>query len=104
MEFLPIPKRIEYGRTAMNPTRSRRPSRLKATIFALSLAAMTSQVGGAAAAPGGSGALAAVHMSASLPVAGERELFAGLASPVRHAPGSESWALLLAGLAGAWAI
>ena len=88
----------------MNPTRSRRLLRLKGTIFALSLAAMASQVGGATAAPREAGARPAVHLSASLPLPGARELLAGLASPVRHAPGSGSWALLIAGLTGAWAI
>lgn len=89
----------------MNPTRFRTLPRLKGTIFALSLAAMASQVGGAAAAPREASARPAVPVSASLlPVPVERELLAGLANRVRHAPGSGNWALLVAGLTGAWAI
>jgi hypothetical protein len=87
----------------MKPTRPRTPLRLRGTIFALSLAATATQVGGAAAAPRDAVVSPAVHLSASLlPVLGARELLAAL--PVRHAPASGNWALLVAGFVGAWAI
>jgi hypothetical protein len=86
----------------MKPTRPRTPLRLRGTIFALSLAATATQVGGAAAAPREAGLSPAVHLSASVLLPGERELLASL--PVRHAPASGNWALLVAGFVGAWAI
>lgn len=92
----------------MKPSRSRRPLRLKAALFALSIVAMTTQVGGATA-PAGGGELPAaqVRAAAAVPLPGERELLAWLAwltSVLRGPPVSGSWALLIAGISGVWAI
>ena len=89
----------------MKHPQSRRSLRLKAAFLALSLAAMTTQVGGATAAPG-AGEAPAVQPSAAaaLPIPGERELLAWLTRVLRVPPVSGGWALLIAGLAGAWAI
>lgn len=89
----------------MKPTRVRTRSRLKGTIFALSIAAMATQVGGAAVAPRAAGEPPAPHVSAAIvSVVGERELLALLERVSRGPPLPGSWALLLAGLTGAWAI
>jgi|SRR5215470_4054164 len=92
----------------MNSLQSRRPLRLKVALLALSLAAMTTQVGGATTAPGNGGPLAAqASVAAAIPMPGERELLAWLARltrVVRLKPESGNWALLIAGLTGAWAI
>ena len=82
--------------------------RIKAALFALSIAAMTTQVGGATAAAGIGEPLAArVSAAAAIPLPGERELLgwlAWLARVSRAPPVLGSWALLLAGVAGVWAI
>ena len=92
----------------MKPLQFRRPMRLKAALLALSLVAMTTQVGGASAALGvGEPPAAQLSVAAALPMPGERELLAGLAwltRVVRLPPESGNWALLIAGLTGAWAI
>ncbi len=84
---------------------SRRPLRLTAAMFALSLVAMTTQVGGATAPAGGGGRPAAqVRAAAAIPLPGERELLAWLTSVLRGPPVSGSWALLVAGISGVLAI
>jgi hypothetical protein len=90
----------------MKPTRAHTPLRLKGAIFALSLAAMATQVGGASATSGvAAGERPVAQVSAvSLPVPGERELLAWLTGMLRGSPVPGSWALLVAGLAGVWAI
>jgi len=89
----------------MNQPQSRRSLRLPTALLALSLAAMTTQVGGATASPG-LGEPPAVHASvaAALPIPGERELLAWLTRVLPSPPESGNWALLIAGLTGAWAI
>jgi hypothetical protein len=89
-----------------SPQKSRRPLALKAALFALSIVAMTTQVGGATAAPGVGAP--ATHASATLiPLPDERELLAWLArltGALHGPPVSGSWALLIAGISGVWAI
>lgn len=72
----------------MKPPQSRSRLRIQAALFALLLAAVTPQVGGAAA----------------IPLPGEYELLAWLASVLRAPPVWGSWALLAAGISGVWAI
>jgi len=89
----------------MKPTRARSPLRLKATLFALSIAAMATQVGGASAAGAVAGLPSVAQAStAAIPIAGERELLAFLVKVLRGPPQSASWALLVAGLLGVGAI
>jgi hypothetical protein len=89
----------------MKPTRARRSLRLKATLFALAIAATATQVGGASAAPGAAGWQPVAQVSAAtVPVPSERELLSWLASLSRGPPPSAGWALLVAGLIGVWAI
>jgi hypothetical protein len=89
----------------MNPKRAHPRLRLKGTLFALVLAAMATQVGGASAIPGTAGEPPAAQVSATLvPVPGERELLAWITSVLQGSPVPGSWALLLAGLAGVCAI
>ena len=89
----------------MKSTRAHTRSRLKGALFALALAAMASQVGGASAAPGTAGELPAARVSAAIvPMPGERELLAWITVVLRGSPVPRSWALLLAGLAGVCAI
>jgi len=90
----------------MNQPQSRRSLRLPTALLALSLAAMTTQVGGATASPGlgEPPAAQASVVAAALPIPGERELLAWLARVLPLPPESGNWALLIAGLTGAWAI
>lgn len=89
----------------MKPIRAHTRLRLKGAIFALSIAAMATQVGGASAVPGVAGEPPVAQLSAAIvPVPGERELLAWLTSVSRGSPVPGSWALLIAGLAGVWAI
>jgi hypothetical protein len=89
----------------MKPTRAHTRLRLKGAIFALSIAAMTTQVGGASMAPGVAGEPPVAQVSAaSLPVPGERELLVWVTTVLHGSPLPGSWALLVAGLAGVWAI
>ena len=89
----------------MKSTRAHPRLRFTGTLFALVLAAMASQVGGASAARGAAGDPPAAHVSAALvPLPGERELLAWITSVLRGSPAPGSWALFLAGLAGACAI
>jgi hypothetical protein len=90
---------------AMKPTQVRTRLRLKGTIFALLIAAIATQVGGASVAPGVPGEPPARQLNAAMvPVVGERELLAWVESVSRGPPVPGSWALLLAGLTGVWAI
>ncbi|HEV2227953.1 MAG TPA: hypothetical protein VGR86_03280 [Steroidobacteraceae bacterium] len=89
----------------MKPTRARTPVRLKGAILALSFTAMATQAGSAPHALRLAGAPPAAHVSAaSAAVPGERELLAWLARVMVRPPVPGSWALLVAGLASAWAI
>jgi hypothetical protein len=89
----------------MNQPQSRRSLRLPTALLALSLAAMTTQVGGATASPGlGEPPAAQASVAAALPIPGERELLAWLTRALPSPPESGNWALLIAGLTGAWAI
>ena len=88
----------------MKPKRARMRWRLKGTIFALSIAAMATQVGGATMSPRVAAELPAPVSAAAIPLPGERELLIWLASVLRTPPVSGGWALLLAGLTGVWAI
>ena len=89
----------------MKPTRAGTPLRLKAALFALSIAAMATQAGSAppplrvANTPP-----AAYSTAAGGSVPAGRELAASLAGVLRGRPVSGSWALLLAGLTGILAI
>lgn len=88
----------------MKSTRAHSRLRLKGTLLALVVAAMASQVGGASAVPRMAGEPPAQVSAAIVPVPGERELLAWVTSVLRGSPLPGSWALLLAGLAGVWAI
>jgi hypothetical protein len=91
----------------MKTTRARTPLRLRATLIALSIVAMATQVGGATAAAVDQPRAAKVSAATVIPVPGERELLAWLArltDGLRGPPVSGGWALLLAGLTGVWAI
>ena len=89
----------------MKPTRARTRLRLTGTLLALSIAAMATQVGGASAAPRMALEPPVGHVSAAIvPVPGERELLAWVASVLRGSPVPGSWALLIAGLTGVWGI
>lgn len=88
----------------MKPSQARKPLRLKAMLFALSVAAMSTQVGGASSAAGVAGSAPVAQMSAAMPLLGERELLTWLASLLRAPPESGRWALVVAGLVGVCAI
>src|SRR5579862_4925374 len=89
----------------MKPTRTRTRLRLKATLLALSIVAMATQVASAPAAPRTGPEPPAAHLSAALVVLpGEPELLAWMRSVLRGSPVPGSWALLIAGLTGVWAI
>jgi MYXO-CTERM domain-containing protein len=92
-----------YG---MKPKRARTPWRLKRTVFALLIAALAAQAGSASHAPQASGGSAhRVHPRAAIvPLTLEHELWAWSARVSSEPPVSGGWALLLAGLAGVWAI
>lgn len=90
----------------MKLSRVRRPLRLR-MIFALSIAAMATQVGGASAAPAPAvaGEPSVEHRSAAvIPLPDKRTLLRSLESVLRGPSLSGDWELLLAGLAGVCAI
>ena len=88
----------------MRPIRARTSPRLRAAAFALSIAVMA-QVGGASTALQPPATTPVAHVSAAgLPVPGGQELLAWLAGVLRALPVSGGWALLVAGVTGAWAI
>jgi hypothetical protein len=89
----------------MKPTRAHARLRLKGTLLALSIAAMATQVGGASAAPRMTLEPPVAHLSTAVALMpGERELLAWITSVLRGSPVPGSWALLIAGLTGVWAI
>ena len=88
----------------MKPASARMSSRLRGALLALSMAAMATQVGGASAAVESGPRGVATLGAASVALSGERTQLAGLASPLPGTPVSGGWALLIAGLMGAWAI
>ena len=89
----------------MKPTRTRTRLRLKGTLLAVSIVAMATQVAGAPEAPRMGPEPPAAHLSAALvALSGEPELLARIRSVLRESPVPGSWALLIAGLTGAWAI
>lgn len=89
----------------MKPTRAGIRLRLRAALFALSIAAMAAQAGSVPRAPPAAGAVRVPRPTVTLvPLALERGLEARLARVLRRPPVSGSWALLIAGLTGVWAI
>jgi hypothetical protein len=89
----------------MKPMRARTRLRLKGTLLALSIVAMATQVGGASAVARMALEPPVAHVSAAIvPVPGERELLAWITSLLRGSPAPESWALVIGGLTGVWAI
>ena len=89
----------------MKPKLARTRLRLIGTLLALSTAAVATQVSGASATPRIGLEPPAAHLSAALvALPGERELLAWVTSVLRGSPVPGSWALLIAGLTGVWAI
>lgn len=90
----------------MKSARARTPWRFKRTVFALLIAALAAQAGSAprvSQESGGSSHLA-YSRAAVIPLTLEHELWLWSARVSSERPASGGWALLLAGLAGAWAI
>ena len=91
----------------MKPAPCTRSLRFKAALFALSFAAMTTQVGSATAAAGMGEPRSAQLTAAAIPVPAAGELLGWLAWLERVLPAppiSAGWALLAAGIAGVWVI
>jgi len=90
----------------MKPVSIRMPPRMRGALLALAVGAMATQVSGASAAAqmGSARRVAPVAAVARAPLPAEHAQRSGLASLLRGPPVSGSWALLVAGLMGAWAI
>lgn len=87
------------------PTKVRNPWPFRRTVFALLIAALAAQAGSAPRAPQEAGGSSHIVSPSAviIPLALERNL--GLSSArVSSEPVTGGWALLLAGLAGGWAI